>query len=99
MNKLVLLLCLFTCLLSGQAPLAHQTPASPGRTLWRVRMFSLAAANAVDVHSSWGKHETNPLLAGANGSFGSRGSLIKLGLQGSIMGLEYLLTRGHPGRR
>ena len=59
-------------------------------------MFSLAAVNAADIHSSWGKHELNPALAGRTGTFGTQGALIKLGLQGGLMGIEYLITRGHP---
>jgi hypothetical protein len=65
--------------------------------LWRASLASLAAANAIDVHSSWGKHELNPrLAAGPQDTFSTRGALIKLGLQGGIMGFEYLVTRGHP---
>jgi hypothetical protein len=37
---------------------------SGSRTLWRVSMMSLTAANAIDIHSSWGKHELNPGLSG-----------------------------------
>ena len=33
------------------------------------------------------------------GNFGKEGALIKLGLQGGLMGLEYLITRRHPSPR
>ena len=59
-------------------------------------MISLATANALDVHSSWGKLELNPGLAGARGTFGMQGTLVKLGLQGGLAGLEFVLTRRHP---
>jgi len=59
-------------------------------------MTALAAANALDVHSSWGKHELNPALSSPSGNFGRQGALLKLGLQGSLMGIEFLITRRHP---
>src|SRR6266446_3587988 len=71
-------------------------PVVSGRTLWRASMTALAAANAMDIHSSWGKHELNPALTSPSGNFGREGALIKLGLQGGLMGIEYLITRKHP---
>jgi hypothetical protein len=71
----------------------------PSKTLWQVSLASLAAANALDLQSSWGKHELNPTLSGPAGKFGGQGALIKLGLQGGLMGVEFLITRGHPTRK
>jgi hypothetical protein len=93
MRKLILLLLLSTYVLQAQ------DFAPKDQKLWKVSMFSLGAANALDIHSSWGKHELNPALSGRTGKFGTQGALIKLGLQGGLMGLEYLLTRGHPSRK
>jgi hypothetical protein len=62
-------------------------------------MTTLAVANLMDIHSSWGKHELNSTLAGPAGNFGKEGALVKLGLQGGLMGLEYLITRGHPNKK
>src|SRR5437762_725979 len=90
MRRLMLLLWLSTYVLSAQEF------APKGRTLWKVSVMSLGAANALDMHSSWGKHELNPALTNRTGTFGTQGALIKLGLQGGLMGVEYLLTRGHP---
>jgi hypothetical protein len=64
--------------------------------LWRASVTALAVANALDVHSSWGKHEMNATLAGPNGSFGRDGALIKAGIQGGLLGFEYLITHGRP---
>ena len=88
MRKLLLLLTLSTSVLSAQE--------SPGKKLWQWSVTSLAVANALDVHSSWGKHELNPALASPNGTFGRNGALLKLGFQGGLLGFEYLITRGHP---
>jgi hypothetical protein len=90
MRNLMLMFLLSTCALSAQEALK-------AKTFWKASLVSLAAANALDVHSSWGKHELNPTLAsGQQAKFGAQGALIKMGLQGSLMGLEYLITRGHP---
>jgi hypothetical protein len=54
------------------------TPRVPG--LWRTSAAVLVAANAMDIHSSWGKHELNPALAGPDCNFGREGALIKVAL-------------------
>jgi len=75
--------------------LPNPNPGS-GRTLWGASIAALTATNAMDVQSSWGKHELNPTLANGAGTFGAQGALLKLGLQGSLVGIEYLITRHHP---
>jgi len=67
--------------------------------LWKASVTALAVSNALDIHSSWGKHELNGALAGDSGTFGSRGALLKLGFQGGLIGLEYLISRGHPSKK
>ena len=96
-RKLLLLLMISTIALQAQdrAPRSLTAPS----TLWKVSLTSLAVANAMDVRSSWGKHELNPALANSSGNFGKEGALIKLGLQGGLFGAEYLITRGHPSRK
>ncbi len=81
-----------------QNPILNPAPVADVR-LWRFSVASLAVANALDVHSSWGKHELNGALAGGNGTFGARGAALKLGMQGALLGVEYLLTRGRPHPR
>src|ERR1035438_3525461 len=70
-----------------------------GQKLWRASVAALAVVNAMDVESSWHKHELNSTLAGTNGTFGAQGALLKLGMQGGLVGIEYLLTRRHPSAR
>jgi hypothetical protein len=101
MRNLLLLLMLSVgalCAEDSSISVASTTPP-PSKTLWRVSLASLAVANAMDLQSSWGKHELNPTLSGPTGTFGGQGALIKLGLQGGLMGVEYFLTRGHPTRK
>lgn len=88
---------LFLLALTGYALHAQEAPdPTAGRTLWRVSVAALGAANAMDIESSWGKHELNSTLSNSSGTFGAQGALIKLGLQGSLAGIEYLITRRHP---
>jgi hypothetical protein len=70
-----------------------------GKNLWRISLTTLAVSNALDIQSSWGKHELNSTLASPSGNFGAQGALLKLGFQGGLAGIEYLLTRHHPSAR
>ena len=79
-------------------PLRRAEPAREIK-LWRYSVAAVGAANILDIHSSWGKHELNNALASSGGTFGLRGVGVKSGLQGGLMGLEYLLTRGHGSPR
>jgi hypothetical protein len=85
---------------------AQETPSSPflyrpapAPKLWKASITSVAVANLMDVHSSWGKHELNSTLSGPSGNFGKEGALLKLGFQGGLIGLEYLITRRHPSQK
>jgi len=101
MRNLLLLLTLSvgTLCATDSSILAAPTAPPPSKTLWKVSLASLAVANAMDLQSSWGKHELNPTLSSPAGKFGGQGALIKLGLQGGLMGVEYLITRGHPTKK
>ena len=81
------------------APALLPSPAPAGRTLWRVSLTTLAVSNALDIQSSWGKHELNSTLASPSGNFGVQGALLKLGFQGGLVGVEFLLTRHRPSAR
>jgi hypothetical protein len=74
-------------------------PPVAGQTLWRVSVATLATANALDIHSSWGKYELNPALSNRNGQFGRDGTLLKVSILGGLLGVEYLITRRHPPNR
>ena len=99
MRNLLLFLGICAATMQAQELRLLDKPAplpTPSRNLWRASVVALTAANALDVHSSWGKHELNSTLAGSNGNFGTQGALLKLGFQGGLLGIEYLITRGHP---
>lgn len=89
MHKLILCLVLSAFLAQAQQP----------TKFWRASVVALSAANVVDIHSSWGKRELNPLMANNSGTFGARGALLKVALTGSLLGIEYLVTRRHPSSK
>jgi len=93
MQKLFLLVALTGCALHAQE---LSTPKPAGRAFWQASIAAIGAANALDLQSSWGKHELNSTLANGSGTFGVQGALIKLGLQGSFVGIEFLITRHRP---
>ena len=75
----------------------HVRHVSKGRILWWISVPVLVAASALDVHSSWGKPEGNPLLRGSGGRFDGKSLSIKLGISAGIFGGEYILTRRLKG--
>ena len=54
---------------------------------------ALVAGNAMDAASSWGRPELNPILGP---TFGPRAAVIKFGIAGAVIGVEYLFVRRHP---
>lgn len=74
-------------------------PINSGMSLWRASVAALAAANIMDVQSSWGKGELNPALAGGGGTFGARGALLKAGVIGGAVALQFLILRHGPSKR
>lgn len=74
--------------------------ASPAELAWKRRwLISLApltASQALDAASSYGMRELNPLLAGADGSFGTKATAMKFGAIGGLIGAEFLLVRKYP---
>jgi hypothetical protein len=64
---------------------------------WKISLAPVIASQTLDVASSFGRRELNPLLAGPDGRFGARGAGIKLGAVAGILGVEYLIVRHHPG--
>ena len=78
--------------LKTQQLLTLRSEAS-AKKLWAASMVTLSVANVLDVHSSLGKRELNSVLAGPTGTLGTRGILLKSGLQGGLLGIEYLVIR------
>jgi len=90
-HRFFAVLLLFTFLLLP-SPSAAAWPAR-WRTVWRVSQALLAGADAADAASSWGKHETNPLVRTGQ-SFGYGSLAIKLGaLTGGVVAQHFILRK------
>ena len=83
----------------SEAFLAQPPAPVHGKNLWHISLTTLAVSNALDIQSSWGKHELNSTLASSSGNFGAQGALLKLAFQGGLAGVEYLLTRHYHSSR
>jgi hypothetical protein len=81
-------------------PVAHQSIEDTTRAatlkFWKVSLAPLIASQVLDVTSSYGMRELNPLLASPNGGFEMKGAVIKLGVTGVAVGAEYLIVRKYP---
>ena len=65
---------------------------SKWKKVWKWSAAALVAGSAMDVASSYGYQEANPLLQGSGGHLNARGTGIKFGiLAGSLLGQHYLL--------
>jgi hypothetical protein len=69
MKRLAILALVFASLASAE----H-------RKLAKLSRIAIVVAASADIGTSWGKQEANPLLRSHNGSFGARGTTIKLGM-------------------
>ena len=63
---------------------------------WTVSLVPVVASQALDVASSYGKRELNPVLAGPNGGFGTKATGLKFGAAGALIGVEFLLVKKFP---
>jgi hypothetical protein len=85
---------------AADLPAVHESVEDTTRAAafrsWKVSLGPLVASQALDVSSSYGMRELNPLLASANGGFEMKGAVIKLGVTGAVAGAEYLIVRKYP---
>jgi len=63
---------------------------------WKLSLIPLAGSQVLDVSSSWGMRELNPVLAGNDGRFGAQAATVKLGVAGAFVGVQYLIVRKFP---
>ena len=63
---------------------------------WEISLAPVLASQALDVASSYGMRELNPLLAGPDGRFGPRAAGIKFSATAGLVGVEFLIVRKYP---
>jgi hypothetical protein len=82
----------------GKAPsgyAAEQTAAT--MRSWKRSLIPMVATQGLDIVSSYGMRELNPLLAGDDGRFGGKAAGIKIGTTAAVVGIEYLIVKKWPG--
>lgn len=68
--------------------------------VWFVSTLALSAATFLDLGTSVGRYEANPLLRGPGGRFSmSRGIALKSSLTGALIATEVLIQRFSPEAR
>jgi hypothetical protein len=71
----------------------------PDLRMWKASVVALAAAQVVDIHSSMGLRELNPLLQSRTGTFDAgKGIALKAALVGAAVGTQWLVMRTTGGR-
>jgi hypothetical protein len=78
------------------SPPQEATSARPLPASWKWSLAPLVASQGLDIASSYGMHELNPLLAGPQDQFGVKATLLKVGITGALIGVEYLIVKAHP---
>lgn len=95
--KWTISLALCVSLLAGTLAGADGATDRKGRgKRWWASVGAMIAASALDAHSSWGRQELNPILAGQNGQFGGRAVAIKAGLVAGVAAAQFFLLRNNP---
>ena len=77
------------------SPVRIRTREQRAMKHWKLSLIPLAASQTLDLSSSWGMRELNPVLAGKDGTFGMEASLLKVGVVAALVGVEYLIVRHH----
>ncbi len=70
----------------------YQKPA-PIPQSWKWSVAGLAGSQGLDIASSYGMRELNPLLAGPQQQFGMKAVMFKVGVTAAAIGVEYLIVK------
>ncbi|MBV8068811.1 MAG: hypothetical protein JO270_02825 [Acidobacteriaceae bacterium] len=83
------------------APISHNPERAAdrvGRRIWIGSMVAMLAATSFDAGTSWGKRESNGLLASSNGNFAYTGIEIKAAVAAAVS-ISQILLRRHKDLR
>lgn len=64
---------------------------------WKRSLLPMVATQGLDIASSYGMRELNPMLAAPDGRFGAKAATIKVGTTAAVVGIEYLIVKKWPG--
>ena len=83
--------------LASRYSLPRETPSySRDRSLFMASVAALAAANAADLATSWGRREGNPFLASSNSQFGPQSAALKGAFTGVSLVIQWFALRHNP---
>lgn len=91
MRTLAIWVLMLGCLV---APLHAEEVGSKKKFWWSVA--ALGAASFLDVHSSYGKFESNAVARSSNGRLGMKGVGIKFATFGALLGFESMVSKRYP---
>ena len=98
MRRSKVAVCLLILILGQLMPCQAAEARKRSRRLWWASVGAVVAASLLDVASSRGGVETNPLLRGQNGTFNTgRALLLKSIATGGVLGAEAWALRRSPG--
>lgn len=66
------------------------------RKVWKLSLVVMVSANFADAASSYGRAESNPMLASANGRFGRKALALKVGVGAGLVVVEFLFYHKRP---
>lgn len=83
---------------SRSITIAHVEDAPPRQPskLWIASCVALVAATSLDMSSSWGRNEANPILRSGDGHFGPKGATIKLAMAGAMIAPQFFVMKRAP---
>ena len=83
--------------ISTEVAVPSKSVDSNAQKAWKRSLVPLVASQSLDAASSYGMRELNPALSDSRGTFGTQATTIKFGVVGAFVGVEYLISRKHPG--
>lgn len=84
-----------TTFLTEGSPARSSSDAAAIRA-WKRSLAPVVVSQSLDIASSYGMRELNPLLAGPDGRFRAKATTIKIGAAAVVVGIEYLIVRKWP---
>jgi len=80
--------------------IAEQRPARKWSKAWLASVGAVAAVNFLDIHSSRGHREANPLFRDRQGRFATgKAIMIKSAIAGGLVGTQWLWMKTHPEKQ
>jgi hypothetical protein len=67
--------------------------------IWKWSAAALVAGSTIDIASSYGQQELNPLYAGPDGRFGTRGVIVRSAVVATSLFIGWRVLQKHPNAK